>query len=131
MTRNEAKQFIEAFVRLRNLATDEMSLEVPNLYPTWKEGITYLTGQRVLYSDILYKVLQDHTSQETWTPTDAPSLFTKVLIPNENVIPEWVQPDSTNPYMKDDKVMYNGKTYVSIIDNNVWNPETTGCWELA
>ena len=46
-----------------------------------------------------------------------------------NVIPEWVQPNSTNPYMIGDIVMYNNKTYVSIINNNVWNPETTGCWE--
>lgn len=42
--------------------------------------------------------------QETWTPTVAPSLFAKVLIPDENVIPKWEQPDSTNPYMTEDKV---------------------------
>lgn len=65
-------------------------------------------------------VLQAHTSQETWTPTDAPSLFAKVLIPNENVIPEWDQPNSTNPYMIGDRVTYEGKTYESIVDNNVW-----------
>ena len=28
----------------------------------------------------LYKVLQAHTVQEAWTPTNAPSLFAKVLI---------------------------------------------------
>ena len=123
MTLQEAKQFIEAFVKLRELATDDMSLQVPNLYPTWKSGVNYITGQRVLHEDVLYKVLQDHTSQETWTPVDAPSLFAKVLIPDENVIPEWVQPDSTNPYMTGDKVMFNGKVYESIIDNNTWSPE--------
>lgn len=37
---------------------------------------------------------------------------------------EWKQPDSTNPYMKGDKVTYNGKTYESVIDNNVWSPDT-------
>jgi hypothetical protein len=128
MTREEAKLFIEAFVKLRELATDDMSLQVPNLYPTWKSEVEYKVGQRVLYNDILYKVLQAHTSQETWTPTDAPSLFTQVLIPDENVIPEWVQPDSTNPYMKGDKVTYEGKTYESTVDNNVWKPTEYG-WE--
>ena len=55
MTKQEAKAFIEAFVRLRNLATDDMSLQVPNLYPAWKLEVDYKTGDRVLYNDILYK----------------------------------------------------------------------------
>lgn len=114
-----AQLFIEAFIKLHNLATDEMSLQVPNLYPTWKNETEYKIGQRILYNDTLYKVLQNHTSQESWTPSNAPSLFTLVLIPNENVIPEWVQPDSTNAYMIGDKVTYNGKTWISIVDNNV------------
>jgi hypothetical protein len=72
---------------------------------------------------VLYKVLQQHTSQETWTPDVAHSLFAKVL--NETLdgsTPEWEQPDSTNGYMKGDKVMFEGKTYESLIDNNVWSP---------
>ena len=128
MTRQEAKLFIDAFVKLRGLATDEMSLQVPNLYPTWKVETNYELGDRVLYNDVLYKVIVAHTSQETWTPTDSPSLFAKVLIPDENVIPAWKQPDSTNPYMIDDKVTHNGKTWVSIVDNNVWEPGVFG-WE--
>lgn len=130
MTREEAKSFIEAFVKLRELATDEMSLQVTNLYPSWRVGENYIVGQRVLHNDTLYKVLQDHTSQEAWTPKDAPSLFAQVLIPNTDVVPEWVQPDSTNPYMTGDKVMYNGKLYVSTVDNNVWKPEEYG-WSVV
>lgn len=126
MTRAEAQKFIESFVKIRELATDEMSMQVPNLYPTWRPGVSYIVGDRVLYEDVLYKVLQDHVSQETWTPTAAPSLFARVLIPDANVIPEWIQPDSTNPYMKDDKVTHNGKTWVSMIDNNVWEPGAVG-----
>jgi chitodextrinase len=105
------------------MATDEMSLQVPNLYPVWKSEVEYKVGDRVLYEDILYKVLQDHTSQEAWTPVDAASLFAKVLIPDADVIPEWEQPDSTNAYMTGDKVSYKGETYVSVIDNNTWSPE--------
>jgi hypothetical protein len=130
MTRNEAKAFVEAFVKLRNLIPDEMSLQVPNLYPTWAIEVAYAVGDRVLYKGILYKVLQNHISQEAWTPDVAPSLFAKVLIPDENVIPEWEQPESTNPYMTGDKVIYNGKTYVSTIDNNVWAPDVHG-WEVV
>jgi hypothetical protein len=91
-------------------------------------GIDYTVGNRVLFNEVLYKVLIAHTSQEAWTPADAPSLFAKVLIPDDNVIPEWEQPDSTNGYMTGDKVMYNGKIYVSTIDNNVWTPDAYG-WD--
>lgn len=130
MTKSEAKLFVESFVKLRNIVTDDISLQVPNLYPVWKVGVSYNVGERVLYNKILYKVLQSHTSQEAWTPEDAPSLFAQVLIPDGNVIPEWAQPDSTNAYMTGDKVMYNDKVYISIVDNNVWAPDAYG-WELA
>jgi hypothetical protein len=125
---SEARELRKQFLKLREMATDEMSLQVPNLYPMWKMDVEYKTGDRVLYKDILYKVLQDHTSQETWVPVDAPSLFAKVLIPDIDVTLEWEQPDSTNPYMIGDKVKHNGKTWVSIVDNNVWEPSVYG-WE--
>ena len=130
MTKQEAKAFIEAFVKLRRLATDEVSLQVPNLYPTWRENVTYALNDRVLYNGTLYKVLQTHTAQPDWAPDVAVSLFAKVLIPNENVITEWEQPDSTNPYMAGDKVSHNGKTWVSTINNNVWEPGIYG-WDTV
>jgi chitodextrinase len=128
MTREEAREFVNSLVKLRGLATDEMSLQVPNLYPAWKEGVEYAAGDRVLYEGVLYKVLQDHNSLPTWTPVAAASLFAKILIPDANVTPEWEQPDSTNPYMSGDKVTYNGLTWMSMIDHNVWAPGIYG-WE--
>ena len=122
MTREELQTIINALVTLRDSATDEQALEVPVLYPAWKTGKTYKQGDRVLYEGILYKVLNDHTSQSDWTPSTAPSLFAKVLISDPNFIPEWEQPYSTNPYMKGDKVMHNGSTWISLVDNNVWEP---------
>ncbi|MGM9640483.1 MAG: carbohydrate-binding protein [Faecousia sp.] len=130
MTRAEAEAMIADLVKLRDLATDEQALTVPALYPAWRSGVTYTAGQRLLFNSVLYKVLQDHTSQETWTPDTAHSLFAKVLIPDETVIPEWEQPVSTNPYMKGDKVTHNGKTWVSDIDNNVWEPGVYGWTEV-
>ena len=128
MNRKETLAFVEALKKLRESATDEQAAIAPAVYPIWKPDTTYQVGERVMYNEVLYKVLIAHVSQETWTPTDAPSLFAKVLIPDIDVIPEWVQPDSTNPYMKGDKVTYNGKTWVSIVDNNVWAPGVYG-WE--
>ena len=104
--------------------TDAQALQVPMLFDEFNgNGVKYKAGKRLIYDGILYKVLQDHTSQEGWTPTDAPSLFAKVI--NETItgeIPDWEQPDSTNAYMKGNKVKFNGKIYESVIDNNVWSP---------
>ena len=40
----------------------------------------------------------------------------------EDTIPEWTQPDSTNPYMMGDMVTFNDSVYKSLIDNNIWSP---------
>lgn len=117
---NKMRSYIEKSAQ--NL-DDADALEMPTMFPKWLPGTSYTKGTRVRYNGILYTVLSDHTSQSDWTPEAAPSLFAKVLIPDENVIPEWEQPGSTNPYMKGDKVMYNGSTYESLIDNNVWSPD--------
>lgn len=111
---------------------DTDALEAPNLFPLWKEGESYAVGTRVRHNDVLYSVLADHSSQADWTPDTAPSLFAKVLIPDETVIPEWEQPESTNGYMTGDKVTYNGVVYVSLIDNNVWSPDAYPAgWEAV
>lgn len=128
MTRNKAIQFVKSLVSLRASATDEEAVEANAVYPEWKEGIKYALGDRVLYKNTLYKIITAHTSQSDWVPDVSASLFAKVLIPNENVISEWEQPDSTNTYMTGDKVIYNGKTWISIIDNNSWEPGVHG-WD--
>lgn len=128
LTRRRAEQFIEALLKLRENVSDEQASEVPPVYPEWKEGIEYKVGERILYHNVLYKVLTSHLSQADWTPDAAPSLFAKILIPDVNEIPMWEQPDSTNPYMIGDKVRHNDKTWISNYDNNVWEPGIYG-WE--
>lgn len=111
--------------------TDEQAVKALMIYRPWNsDSVAYAVGDRCLYGGVLYKCLQGHTSQETWTPTGAVSLWAKVLIPDPTVIPEWQQPESTNPYMKGDKVTYQGKTWQSTVDNNIWTPGAYG-WEVV
>ena len=130
MTREYARKFINSLVELRNAATDPQAAAAQEVYPAWKVEVNYTAGDRVLYNDILYKVLQNHISQETWAPDVAVSLFAKVLIPDVDTVYEWEQSDSTNPYMNGDKVTYNGKTWISTVDNNVWEPGSYGWKEI-
>lgn len=109
--------------------SDADALDGVMLFEKWSgDSKQYTVGQRLQYEGILYTVLQAHTSQPTWTPTDAPSLFAKVLIPDPTVIPEWEQPESTNPYQVGDKVTHNGKTWVCNTPNCVWEPGVYG-WD--
>ena len=128
----ELRALIEKAMTETASLTEAEAVAATCLYPKWNgNGVAYAKGQRVQYDGVLYTVLQAHTSQAGWTPTAAPSLFAKVLIPDPTVIPEWEQPESTNPYAKGDKVAHNGKTWVSDIDENVWEPGVYGWTEVA
>ena len=127
MDNNELlRQIIQSAIKYaRQIADDAEALNVKFLYKEFDKqiGRTLDVGEYIQYNDKLYKVLQAHTVQEQWTPDAAPSLFAEVLTdPTGETILEWKQPDSTNPYMKGDKVKYEGAIYESLINNNVWSP---------
>ena len=128
----ELRKILEKAMTDAQSLTDAEAVTATCLHPKWSgDSVQYTAGQRVQDDGVLYTVLQNHTSQAGWKPTAAPSLFAKVLIPDPTVIPEWEQPESTNPYAKGDKVTHNGKTWVSDIDGNVWEPGVYGWTEVA
>ena len=102
---------------------DEEVESVKVLFPQWKVGTHYKMNTRIRFKENIYKILQEHTSQEDWMPDIAVSLYAPLLIDEEtNEILEWVQPDSTNPYMIGDRIIFEEKVYESLIDNNTWSP---------
>ena len=120
----KVKTFREKLETVSQSLPDDLAQFSVAMYPHWSSDAHYDVNYRVQYNDVVYKCLQEHDSQPTWTPTDAPSLWAKVLVPSPDVIPDWEQPDSTNGYMTGDKVRYkDGHVYESLIDNNVWSPE--------
>lgn len=110
---------------------DNTALRMVEFYPAWEADTDYAAGFKVQYNGTLYKCLQAHTAQADWTPEAAPSLWAKVLIPDETVIPAWEQPEATNAYMQGDKVTHNGKIWTSTVDNNVWEPGVFGWTEVS
>lgn len=112
------------------LLTDQQALEVPELFPIWNpNSIAYAVGDRVQHESKLYSCIQDHTSQESWQPSLTPALWNLVSIEEW---PEWVQPAGAHDaYAKDDKVLHNGKKWISIVDNNVWEPGVYGWNEIT
>ena len=90
----------------------------------WAPGKAYFYDDEAMDEAEIYLCKQPHTSQEGWEPHSMPSLWVKKKTEWE----DWVQPQSTNPYMKGDKVKHNGKKWVSTIDYNVFEPGVAG-WD--
>ena len=113
--------------------SDEQAAQVPWAYPVWAVDTRYEIGDRVTYKDVLYKCLQGHTSQSIWTPINAVSLWADLTGHGEGSdVPDWVQPGSTNPYNKGDRVRFEEQIYESVMDGNVWSPrDYPGGWKLV
>ena len=131
ITKRQAMAYRRQMVAGAQSLPDREALFVPMLFERWEADKQYAAGVRLYHDGVLYRVLTDHTSQSDWEPDKAVSLFARVLIPDPEDVPEWVQPDSTNPYMKGDEVKHNGKTWISTLDNNVWEPGVAGWDEIA
>lgn len=57
---------------------DQTAYRMREFYPEWATDETYPVGYKLLYGGELYKVIQAHTSQSTWTPDISPSLYTRI-----------------------------------------------------
>ena len=130
----KAKQYRRALQMFAQSLTDESTMmEIADIYPKWNsKGYSYKSGAIFSYgvNDFnetqLYIVLQDHTSQTNWTPDTTASLYKKVGI-DDSGLPIWTQPlGATDAYNVGDKVIHNGVTYESLVDNNVWEPGAAG-----
>ena len=81
----------------------------------------YSVGETFVYNGQLYEVIQAHTSQSDWNPETTPALYKKAVL--AGVIADFVQPTGAHDaYQIGDKVTFNGSTYESLINANVWSP---------
>lgn len=120
ISRELARKFRRFIELMSENATDEEALDNILAFPKWEVGKAYEKDERIRYNDVLYKVLQNHTSQADWTPDVAVSLYVKVSIEE---FPEWVQPAGAHDaYNMGDKVSHNEKHWESLIDANVYEP---------
>lgn len=57
---------------------DATAVRMTAFYPEWAKDTAYTVGYKVQYLGKLYKVIQAHTSQETWTPDITASLYERI-----------------------------------------------------
>lgn len=128
----KAEQAQEVVILTRDFLPDAIALTLPEIYNEWNpDGIAYI-GKDTATKDkpacivrrngSLYRCLQSHTSQESWTPENSPSLW--VLIDDPAIEwPEWKQPTGAHDaYDLNAKVSHNGKKWISQIAANTTEP---------
>lgn len=130
ITRQKAYKLRELILKISKYLDDSDALDGIELFPHWSSEKSYEVGDRVSYEGILFKCLQAHDSQDTWTPSDSPSLWVRVDDPSVE-FPEWVQPlGSTDAYPLGAKVSHLNKHWISDYDNNIWEPSIFGWSEI-
>ena len=117
-TEHDPGDVLALFLVYRADAADELP---------WVAGEQVYVGTRRTYEGTTYEAIINHVTQSDYTPDVTPTLW-KVV--QEGVAP-WVQPTGAHDaYQKGDRVTYNGKTWESTIDANVWAPGVYGWIEV-
>lgn len=84
---------------------DATAVRMTAFYPEWAKDTAYTVGYKVQYLGKLYKVIQAHTSQETWTPDITASLYERI-----DEVHDGTKYDPI-PYVGN-MTLYNGKYYI-------------------
>ena len=84
---------------------DDTAVRMTAFYPEWEKDTAYTIGYKAQYHGKLYKVIQAHTSQETWTPDITASLYTRI-----DEVHDGTKYDPI-PY-EGNMALYNGKYYI-------------------
>lgn len=128
----DAEQAQEVVLLTKDFLPDAIALTLPKIYDEWNpDSVSYIgkdtatedkPASIVRYNNALYRCLQSHTSQASWTPEASPSLW--VLIDDPAIEwPEWKQPTGAHDaYDLNAKVSHNGKKWISQIAANTTEP---------
>ena len=126
---------IAPIIMREDLADDE-ALNFKQFYPEWTVGFDYKKNWIIRYGEDLYRIGQDHTSQEQWTPGSdgTTALYSKIEITEEGY-EVWKAWDGVSGSYAQDQIVKDPndeQLYKSKIDSNVWGPpsEQPNYWEL-
>ena len=125
-----AEQLRRALQVFASTLSEDQALELSTVYPAWAAQTYYKTGNIISHGTNpvgdpqLYKVAQDHMSQDIYPPGEGTeSLYTAFGL-DESGYSVWAQPSGAHDaYNTGDVVNYKGMLYESLVDGNVWSPE--------
>ena len=106
--------------------TPVQALEHQVLFPHWAESIGKQAAAGEYYQhDGLYRVKQAHTLSTQWAPGVATAALFERVQP-EGAVEVW---KSGQSYAKGVHVMHSGFEWVSMVDNNTWEPGGVGVYK--
>ena len=116
-----------------SVSDESTMMEIADVYPKWSgSSLSYKAGDIVAFGENkdgetqLYRVIQAHISQDTWSPDVSGSLFAKIGF-TESGDRIWTRPlGSEDAYSMGDIVFHGGSLWVSDSDGNVWEPGVYG-----
>lgn len=127
MTHAERARQLKPYIeKAAKSLSDSDALEAIELYPFWEANKAYTKDIRLRYNNLLWKVLQDHTSQEQYPPSIyTASLYTEVERPGEGDDPSNPIPYNNNmeliegKYYSQNDIVYRciRSTGVSVYNN--------------
>ena len=116
--------------------TDEQALSIPLLFVEWAVGKEYKKDYIIRHNGELYRIGQDHTSQEQWEPGDegTTALYSYIEITGEGY-EVWKPWDGVSGMYDEGQIVEDpedSQLYKSKIPNNVWGPPSQQpmYWEL-
>ena len=116
--------------------SDKEAVNLETFYPEWKTGVDYKQNWIVRYDGSLYRIGQDHTSQEQWIPGSdgTTSLYSKIEI-TESGYEVWKEWDGVSGSYSSGQIVEDpndNQLYISKIDSNVWGPpsQQPTYWDL-
>jgi hypothetical protein len=119
----EAEVLKDKLAEIAEALPDDIAVEHIDLYPVWTAGVALKANDRIQHEGGLYRVQQAHTAEHPPSVNTA-ALYTRINAPGE--IPAWVTGQS---YAKNTQVTHGGKTWISMVDNNTWEPGAAGVYE--
>ena len=97
MKHADLKSFIKA---ARLIVDDDTALVGKELYPVWAENISVSVNDRYQYNDKLYKCVQAHTTQASWTPDLTPALWAVIDVTHTGTIDDPIPASRGMEYVK-------------------------------
>lgn len=84
-TIEKARKLRNKIEEIAKTIPDDIVADYAELFPKWNGNDSpYSLGERVFIGDSVYKCLQSHNSKASLCPTNAPSLWCKVLAEQGN-----------------------------------------------
>lgn len=116
--------------QINSLAVDDnTALRMRSFYPEWASGESYGVGHKVQYGGKLWRVLQAHTAQVGWQPTNTPSLWEQINETHDGTIDDAI-PYEGNMALKSGKY-YTQNDVIYLCNRDTVNPVYNALSELV